>query len=321
MDSFLSWIGGKKALREVIVKRFPLYYDRYIEVFGGGGWVLFHKPPDVFEVYNDYNSNLTNLFYIVKYQPAAFLCELGWLPLNGREEFELLKRWLDKADFLLPHADSEKALIDRYMTDLEIAEYKELMIEQTKLGDIRRAVLFFKLIRYSYASGCTSFSCQPTNILRTYKTIWQANRRLNDNGFKNENDRERKSTTVGKGVIVENKDFEALIHQYDRDNAFFYCDPPYFLTEKHYAVEFPKENHHRLRDTLMNIQGKFMLSYNDCEFVRSLYDGCYIEPFERLNSISQRYDPGNMFKEVIVTNYNMAERLKAMPKQIALLDM
>ena len=34
----MSWIGGKKALRELIVRLFPLYYERYIEVFGGGGW-------------------------------------------------------------------------------------------------------------------------------------------------------------------------------------------------------------------------------------------------------------------------------------------
>ena len=37
----MSWIGGKKALRELIVSLFPIYYERYIEVFGGGGWVLF----------------------------------------------------------------------------------------------------------------------------------------------------------------------------------------------------------------------------------------------------------------------------------------
>ena len=35
---------------------------------------------------------------------------------------------------------------------------------------------------------------------------------------------------------VENKDFEALIRQYDRESAFFYCDPPYFEAEGCYAV-------------------------------------------------------------------------------------
>ena len=37
MNSFMSWIGGKKALRDEIIARFPLDYSRYIEVFGGGG--------------------------------------------------------------------------------------------------------------------------------------------------------------------------------------------------------------------------------------------------------------------------------------------
>ena len=39
-DSFMSWVGGKKALREVLLARFPAEYKRYVEVFGGGGWVL-----------------------------------------------------------------------------------------------------------------------------------------------------------------------------------------------------------------------------------------------------------------------------------------
>ena len=52
MNSFMSWIGGKKALRDEIISRFPTDYKRYIEVFGGGGWVLFHKNPgNDFEVY------------------------------------------------------------------------------------------------------------------------------------------------------------------------------------------------------------------------------------------------------------------------------
>ena len=50
MNSIISWIGGKKALRELIYQRFPLSYGRYIEVFGGGGWVLFGKPPSGMEV-------------------------------------------------------------------------------------------------------------------------------------------------------------------------------------------------------------------------------------------------------------------------------
>lgn len=43
MNSFISWIGGKKLLRKQIIKQFPDNYERYVEVFGGAGWVLFGK--------------------------------------------------------------------------------------------------------------------------------------------------------------------------------------------------------------------------------------------------------------------------------------
>ena len=70
----MSWIGGKKALRELIVRLFPLYYERYIEVFGGGGWVLFHKPPgNDFEVYNDFNGLLVNLYRCVRDKPEELM--------------------------------------------------------------------------------------------------------------------------------------------------------------------------------------------------------------------------------------------------------
>ena len=92
MNSIISWVGGKKALRDMIYQRMPKEFGRYIEVFGGGGWVLFGRPPDAaMEVYNDFNSDLANLFRCVRDRPFALLKELNFLPLNGRDEFNVLK--------------------------------------------------------------------------------------------------------------------------------------------------------------------------------------------------------------------------------------
>ena len=59
MKSFIPWIGGKSQLANRIVSMFPDKIERYIEVFGGGGSVLFardkHAP---LEIYNDANSQL-----------------------------------------------------------------------------------------------------------------------------------------------------------------------------------------------------------------------------------------------------------------------
>ena len=88
MNSFISWIGGKKLLRDEILARLPPHYDKYIEVFGGAGWVLFRKPPDKkIEVYNDFNSNLVNLFRCVRDKPDKLKYKLRYV-LNSREDFD-----------------------------------------------------------------------------------------------------------------------------------------------------------------------------------------------------------------------------------------
>lgn len=44
MESCIGWIGGKRLLRKAILEWFPTdEVGRYIEVFGGAGWVLFAK--------------------------------------------------------------------------------------------------------------------------------------------------------------------------------------------------------------------------------------------------------------------------------------
>ena len=138
--------------------------------------------------------------------------------------------------------------------------------------------------------------------LNCFDTIWQASRRLAD-------------------TVIENKDFEALIRQYDRDSAFFYCDPPYYETEGHYAVVFRKEDHKRLRDTLTGSRGKWMVSYNDCDFIRELYAGYFITAVTRINNLAQRYEEGCEFPEVIITNYDPGERERLKPRQLDLFGM
>lgn len=271
----MSWIGGKKAMRELIVSLFPLYYERYIEVFGGGGWVLFHKDPgNDFEVYNDFNSLLVNLYRCVRDQYESLQGELRYV-LNSREEFDHIKGMMDKG-----------------------------LVED----DVKRAAYFYQLIRYSYASGLTSYGSQPHDMRSNFPLIEQAHRRL-------------------AKVVIENKDFEKLIRQYDRPVSFFYLDPPYFDTEKYYKnvgeEGFRKEDHVRLRDTLMAIQGKFLLSYNDCDFIRDLYDqpGIMVESHSRINNIKQRYDNGAQFPEIIISNYDMHERKRDGHGQMNLFDM
>ena len=66
---------------------FPTDYDRFVDIFGGSGSVLLGKEPCKFEVFNDIDGELVNLFRCVRDRLAELLLELGLLPLNSREEF------------------------------------------------------------------------------------------------------------------------------------------------------------------------------------------------------------------------------------------
>ena len=62
--------------------------------------MLFGRTPGTaMKVYNDFNSDIANLFRCVRDRPFALLKELNFFPLNGRDEFTVLKRYLEKEEF------------------------------------------------------------------------------------------------------------------------------------------------------------------------------------------------------------------------------
>lgn len=255
-------------MREVIVDMFPAEFSRYIEVFGGAGWVLFYKPRHAsFEVYNDFNSNLANLFRMVRDKREELIESLEFV-LNSREDFEISLK---------------------------------LLAEKSEMSDLMRASHFFRVIRYSYGAGCDSFGCHPVDISRSFPLIRGCSERL-------------------KEVVIENKDFQKLIEQYDRPEALFFADPPYFGTEDYYKdVGFTMENHFRLRETLGKIRGKFILTYNDCPFIRELYEGYYIHAVTRINNLALRSENYQPYHEIIITNYD-PEQESASVKQLSLFE-
>lgn len=286
-------------MRKIIYERFPPRYGRYIEVFGGAAWVLLGmKNHCGFEVYNDFNGLLVNLFRCVKERVLAFLQELGFLPLTSRDEFNLLKRYIMRKPFHESHIKSELDIAQKVLSEPDAAEIRALLTERCEDTDIHRAVTFFKVIRYSYASKGTSFGCKPFDICKTFKLIWAANTRL-------------------KNTVIENQDFERLIIHYDSGDAFFYLDPPYYDAEDFYDG-FGRKDHIRLRDALRNVQGKWLLSYNDCRHIRFLYRHYHIEEVERPHNMSLRYGGNKVYKELLISNYDTTERSRSKPDQTSL---
>ncbi|MFR2963478.1 MAG: DNA adenine methylase [Oscillospiraceae bacterium] len=114
MNSFIPWVGGKGKLLWIINKLMPDRYTRFIDVFGGSGTVTMCRPIQrgCMEVYNDFNSNLTNLFCCVKNRPMALLAELGFLPLNTRDDFNILYKFFSKGEFTDDYLQEEMDLTE-----------------------------------------------------------------------------------------------------------------------------------------------------------------------------------------------------------------
>lgn len=294
----VSRVGNKTAILHILYALFPIQYGRFIDVFGGSGSVLLGNPEICpFEVYNDFDRNLANLFRCMKERTMAVIRELGFCHLNSREDFIAIRRFLENEQFDDKYLSEELRLTQILFPPPEANELMEMRKRITADYDVRRAAMFLKLLRFSYSSSGKSYASQPFDIRKLFGLISQLQDRM-------------------ANVVVENQDFETLIKHYDRPDAFFYLDPPYFSTEDMYEVGFGWDDHVRLRDTLKNIKGKFLLSYNDCDEIRELYNGFSMFDFSRTHSMAQRYEAGKEFKELLIGNYDLYERENMKPKQL-----
>lgn len=230
----------------------PEDVERYIEVFGGAGWVLFGKEQKQgqMEVFNDIDGNLINLYRQIKYNCDDLKKEIDWI--QSRELFY---------------------------------EYCKQIENNAPLTDLQRAARYLYLIKCSFGSMKTSFATASKGISGIIDKLQNYQKRLSK-------------------VVIENRDFEQLIKVYDRPKALFYLDPPYVQTEKYYdAYSFINSDHQRLNSVLKSIKGRFILSYNDCDFIRKLYKDYNIIQVSRLNLLSANKKNQNEFKEVIIKNY------------------
>jgi DNA adenine methylase len=110
-----------------------------------------------------------------------------------------------------------------------------------------------------------------------------------------------------KFVTIENLDFRELIKRYDKDDAFFYLDPPYVGTENYYKDidGFGIKEHEELAEMLKKIKGKFLLSYNDSTIVRELYKNFTIVESSPLNYTlgANVHKRKKVVSELFIVNY------------------
>lgn len=275
--SIFPYTGNKGCIYPLIEDMMP-EHDVYIEPFCGSAEVFFQKKPAKKEVINDYSGDVTHFFRVLQdSEKLAFL--LGRIFLSGNCE-ELFRENRTKL------ANTPNFLDD-------VLETREL-IESTSWQEVNDAAAFFDTQLYSFSSTGTSYAIKGVNIVpRLHRLIIGSNRL--------------------KQAAVLHRNYRDVMLDIAAPKCFIFCDPPYVKTEGMYQKgDFDEDSHRELFDTVSTLTEQFdgdckvMITYNDCEFVRSLADnhGFFYYTQARLHNMQQATNPGAQFIEAIITNYD-----------------
>jgi len=104
-----------------------------------------------------------------------------------------------------------------------------------------------------------------------------------------------------KDVIILNQSFEKVIDKYDSKETFFYLDPPY---ESKNSKQNYKDYIEPLQvyESIKNIKGKFLLSYNDSQNIRELFKNYKIEIIETRYTHTKQIEIRKI-NELLISNY------------------
>jgi DNA adenine methylase len=242
----VRWFGGKGNLLPWIAQFVP-YARTYVEPFGGAASLLFQREPSRVEVYNDLHEDLVNLFRVLQDPEAS-------KELEYRIKYTLYSR-----------SELERS-IHIYNNPAPSQSY------------VLRAWAFYTLCNqtfsgvgpYAKTSGYWS-KCITTSDNNKAATVnkWQSRQQLFQAW------RERIAR-----VQIECRPALYVLDQYDTPDTIFYVDPPYVHDTrkgKVYDHELENEDHTKLVNTLLTLQGSVTLS----AYAHELYQPLEANGWER----------------------------------------
>ena len=235
----LSYIGGKSKIGKWIVPFYDKDMETYVEVFGGMFWCFFNMDLSQFPnlkkvVYNDFNPLNYNLFNCIQ-NPTELLRAINSIDCQkfGME----ITPSIYKEQFINFQAEIFAENFRVEPGNYEVAAKYVYILTQVFSGSKPETSSFIDL-KGKYKSKYLTFRD------KLLKPDWIEH--------------------FLKITHVENMDFAEVIKKYDSPNTYFYVDPPYWKTENYYSNhDFDRQDHERLSNSLISMEGKFSLSYYD----------------------------------------------------------
>ena len=270
----LRYAGGKsKVVKKLLAPLFPENFEEFYEPFIGGGSVaLFvaQMHPEKNIHINDLNEKLVNFWKALKTTPIDLVSSLH----NLREEYP-------------PH-ETGKA-----------KEFLSLLLKRLyeSTDPLEIATSYYALNKISF-SGMTE---QGSLSVSNYRKLFN---HLNIN----------KLTEINshmKNFHIYNQHFKDFMKM-PSEKDFTFLDPPYMIKSNNLYGKKGKMhkgfNHEQFYDCVINLSGKWMITYNDNEWIREKYKDFYISDaeyrycmaFETNKNGEKRTRKKN---ELIITNY------------------
>ncbi|MDR3243334.1 MAG: DNA adenine methylase [Elusimicrobiota bacterium] len=179
--------------------------------------------------------------------------------------------------------------------------YRFLNDNMKHFNDLEKAAAFFIYNRITFSGTSLSggFSEAAFNGRFTDSSIM----RLSD------------MRKIVKDVKITNFDYEKLIEDCGND-VFIFLDPPYFSAKK--SALYGKNgnlhksfNHERFASAMRNCEHKWLITYDDSDYVKDLFSFANIFPWNLTYGMRNVTENSNQSgKEIFISNY-----LNALPEQ------
>lgn len=270
LRSPLRYPGGKFRARKILNEYIPDGTKKIISPFFGGG---------SFELYLN-NQGIEVVGY-----------DNFWLLAN------FWKQLLATSQSLASDAHKYLGIVDKELFKNFQQELKDYVPQQTNIGNAENekelhdlAVKFFIVNRCSFSGATLSggFSKSASETRFTQSTI------------------DKLSSFDNPILSVNHGSFEDILPEQSirKDVDLLFLDPPYLL-ENHKNKLYGKNgdmhrgfNHERLREEVEKTQKPFILTYNNCDEVKELWDGYKTYPAEWSYGMNQ----SKKSSELIITN-------------------
>ncbi|WP_045056366.1 DNA adenine methylase [Aliterella atlantica] len=280
IKSPLRYPGGKSKVINYLLPYIPTNISEFREPFVGGGSV-FLAVKSVFQ-------NRINKY---------------WINDLNSDLYCFWKYVRDDLDSLVSHVTILK---ESYQNGKKLYNY--LNQSDRIFSEFDRAVRFFIMNRITFSGIMDSggYSQQAFEKRFTESSI----------------ERLKNLSAYLDTVCITCSDYDKLLHQ-DGEDVFLFLDPPYYQPTKSklYGVKgnlHTSFDHERFAANVRKCQHRWLLTYDDCQEVRKLFDFAEIAELEvqyGMNNYKQKTAAKG--KELLISNYSL-KQLNQQVKQLSI---